>query len=174
MLLQRGAAHRRRALDQAAPTPLAGTPILNVDDVRVTLSGEGAGRRPVRRHQAAARGRRRELPAARRRDAGHRRRKRLRQVDAGARRGAAACRASAGNVTFLGRNLLPSEQESDPPRAPGSADRVPGSARQPRSAHDLRRLDRRAAAGLRAVLKRAAARGAREGDDGARSGSIPT
>ncbi len=80
---------------------------------------------------------------------------------------------TAGAVTFLGRDLLPSEQEAIRECAAGFADRVSRSAREPRSAHDV---GRSIAEPLLAFAPRTHARGARRAgarDDGRRSGSIP-
>jgi ABC-type microcin C transport system duplicated ATPase subunit YejF len=95
----------------ALPRRIEGAPILKVEDVRVTFPVQVKDGSHLRQKQAAARRGWRELLAARGRDARHRRRKRLRQVHVGARRVQLLPR-NAGEVTFLGRNLLPSEREA--------------------------------------------------------------
>ncbi len=123
-----------------AEPPQKAAKLLEVDrpqsafpDSRVALAG-----------QTAARSRRRELHAAPRRNTGYRRRIRLRKIDLGARHSA----ASAAHRR-LGGLVGPRSRRSSPGRdaqtAQGIADRFPGSAGQPRPAHDDRPIDRRTA-----------------------------
>ena len=105
--------------------------------------------RTVRQAAAAARRRRRQLRAAAGRDPGRRRRKRLRQVHLGARGAAPAAAHRPAPSPCSVATIAEPTQGAMRSRAQGPADRLPGPAGQPRSAHDHRQLDRRAADRLR-------------------------
>ena len=77
-------------------------------------------------------------------------------------------------VTLLGRDITQADQEAHARGAQGPADRLPGPAGQPRSAHDHRRLHRRAAAASSGPsLTRAEREAEVRGDDGAGRASTP-
>ena len=90
------------------------------------------------------------------RGTGHRRRIRLRQVDADAARCCGWARSPRGEIVWLGRPIQDLRGEELRSHARRDADRVPGSVREPRSDHERGGHRRRAAA-------RAAARPGRRG-----------
>ena len=79
-----------------------------------------------------------------------------------------------GTVVWLGRDLGAARRDEIRAAAQGFPDRVPGSAGQPRSAHDHRPVHRRTAcARWSPALPREPMRGAGARHDGRASGSIP-
>ena len=89
-----------------------------------------------------------------RRDARHRRRVRLRQVDAGALHHAACSTRPPARIVFDGRDITHARRARDAPDPARDADDLPGPVRVAQPAHARRLHHRRAARGARASAPR--------------------
>ena len=131
-----------RAAETAVHAMTDATPLLEGHRPRQTLCGARRRAAPPRRHRACRRWR--QLYGRRRRNAGHGRGIRLRQIDGGARHPAAG-RADQRQHPAQRPRYHPSRQGRFARASALDADHLPGSVRLAQSAHDGGRYRRRTA-----------------------------